>query len=214
MTTNRYGNGKIYKLVNDVDDEIYVGSTCLSLSKRLHYHRNAKTTRSQIKIYSHLNNIGWERVKIVLIEECPCENKEQLLRRERYWIENLKATLNTHMPSRTYKQYYEEHKTVIIEHARMYYQQNKERYHQQSKQRWQNTKEIQQQKSKEWREKNRDTLRQKKQEYYQNHRDDILEKLKEKVKCECGCEIVKCHVNRHNKTKKHQQWLSNQPSTS
>ena len=24
---NRYNNGKIYKLVNDVDDEIYVGST-------------------------------------------------------------------------------------------------------------------------------------------------------------------------------------------
>jgi len=31
---NRYGNGKVYKLVNYIDGEIYVGSTCLSLSKR------------------------------------------------------------------------------------------------------------------------------------------------------------------------------------
>ena len=38
-----YAKGKIYKIANDIDDEIYVGSTCQSLSKRMGIHRqNAK----------------------------------------------------------------------------------------------------------------------------------------------------------------------------
>ena len=34
-----YKNGKIYKIVNDVDDCIYIGSTTLSLNMRMIYHR-------------------------------------------------------------------------------------------------------------------------------------------------------------------------------
>jgi hypothetical protein len=38
MTVN-YENGKIYQLVNFVNDYVYVGSTCGSISKRLHNHK-------------------------------------------------------------------------------------------------------------------------------------------------------------------------------
>ena len=34
-----YSNGKIYKIVTDVDNEIYVGSTTQPLSKRMQWHR-------------------------------------------------------------------------------------------------------------------------------------------------------------------------------
>lgn len=37
---NRYKNGKIYRLVNSVDDEFYVGSTCLPLAKRKSTHKS------------------------------------------------------------------------------------------------------------------------------------------------------------------------------
>jgi hypothetical protein len=37
---NKYHNGKIYKLVNDVDDKVYIGSTCQPLYKRLYEHKN------------------------------------------------------------------------------------------------------------------------------------------------------------------------------
>ena len=33
---SRYQNGKVYKLVNCVDDKIYIGSTCARLSKRFY----------------------------------------------------------------------------------------------------------------------------------------------------------------------------------
>ena len=46
-----YKNGKIYKIVNDIDDYIYIGSTSLALNMRMIYHRKrAKKTIRQICI--------------------------------------------------------------------------------------------------------------------------------------------------------------------
>lgn len=38
---------------------------------------------------------------MILIEEFPCDKKLQLLKKEREFIENLKSSLNTLIPSRT-----------------------------------------------------------------------------------------------------------------
>ena len=38
-TNNRYSNGKVYRLHRMDCDEIYVGSTCLDLCKRLYMHK-------------------------------------------------------------------------------------------------------------------------------------------------------------------------------
>ena len=34
-----YNNAKIYQVLNSVNDEVYVGSTCQALSKRMHQHK-------------------------------------------------------------------------------------------------------------------------------------------------------------------------------
>jgi group I intron endonuclease len=97
---NNYEHGKIYKLVNTVDDDIYVGSTHHPLVKRLSLHKShAKCKKS--KVYRHLNEVGMENVQIELLEEYPCTSKKELESRERYWIETLKPTLNKNIPSRT-----------------------------------------------------------------------------------------------------------------
>ena len=49
---NRYSNAKVYKLISDVDDYFYIGSTCTSLSKRLHQH---KSTSKKSRLYSQQN---------------------------------------------------------------------------------------------------------------------------------------------------------------
>lgn len=95
---NRYLNGKIYRLVNNIDQEFYVGSCCCPLAKRKNQHKSKAKTHSSRQIYKHINKIGWDNVEIILIEEVPCENKMELLRRERYWIETLKPTLNKLLP--------------------------------------------------------------------------------------------------------------------
>jgi hypothetical protein len=40
MTYNRYDNGKIYQITNNLNDMVYIGSTCLPLPlrQREEYH--------------------------------------------------------------------------------------------------------------------------------------------------------------------------------
>ena len=45
-------------------------------------------------MYAHLNQIGWKHVRIVLIEAFPCHNKQELLRQEQHYIDELQPTLN------------------------------------------------------------------------------------------------------------------------
>lgn len=100
MADNRYARGKIYKLVNNVDEEFYVGSTCTSLAKRLYGHKT-KSKHTPLPAHRHFIEIGWDTVDIVLIEEYACSNKMELERRERYWIEDLKPSLNKNTPAMT-----------------------------------------------------------------------------------------------------------------
>lgn len=52
-----------------------------------------------------------------MVELFPCQTKAQLLARERHHIEQLGATLNKCIPSRTPEQYREENSEAIAEKA-------------------------------------------------------------------------------------------------
>ena len=91
--TTRYSRGKIYKLVNSVDDKIYIGSTCIRLSQRLHQHK-AMAKSKPLPAHRHLNTIGWDNVRIILIENVIAETKDQLLQREQHYIDLLNPSLN------------------------------------------------------------------------------------------------------------------------
>jgi predicted GIY-YIG superfamily endonuclease len=41
----RYDNGKIYRITNNIDNMIYIGSTCLPLRKRLYSHKKEQHSR-------------------------------------------------------------------------------------------------------------------------------------------------------------------------
>ena len=79
-----YKNGKIYKLQCD-DGYYYFGSSATTLTKRLYHHKQDSKNRSSY-VYQHINTIGWNRVRIVLVEEYSCENKQQLTRKEDEYI--------------------------------------------------------------------------------------------------------------------------------
>ena len=94
-TKNPYLHAKVYKLVNNVDDKIYIGSTCNELSKRKHQHKSTGRRKPYACVYHHLNEIGWSNVSIILIEEVKAYNKNQLRMREQHYIELLKPELNS-----------------------------------------------------------------------------------------------------------------------
>ena len=110
-----YDNGKIYKLVNNVDDKIYVGSTCNILRVRKARHKAKSKMEPDRRIYKHLNQVGWGNVEIILIENYECKSKEDLNKRERYWIDELKPELNKVIPTRTRKEYDIDNKETIKE---------------------------------------------------------------------------------------------------
>lgn len=98
MDNTRYNEGKIYVLLNNVDNEFYVGSTSTSLDERLKRHICSASIYPTRKIYNHMNRVGFHNVCIVLIENYSCQDKTQLEVRERQWIDELKPTLNTNTP--------------------------------------------------------------------------------------------------------------------
>ena len=88
-----YANGKVYKLISSVDGRIYIGSTTVSLSTRLAQHKST-AKKTPTPVYRHFNTIGWDKVRIVLLETVTCFNKEQLIQREQHYIDLLKPSLN------------------------------------------------------------------------------------------------------------------------
>ena len=89
-----YTNSKIYKLVNDIDDQIYVGSTTQSLAVRKGGHKRHARKYPDRRVYSHLNAIGWDSVRIILIENVNCQNAEELRQHEQRHIDLLRPSLN------------------------------------------------------------------------------------------------------------------------
>lgn len=87
--TRDYSKGKIYEIVCNINGDIYIGSSCQTyLSQRLALHvrsfrRWKKGKDSYCSSYSIIERNDY---KIILIENYPCANSEELRARENYWI--------------------------------------------------------------------------------------------------------------------------------
>ena len=128
-----YNNGKIYCIRNTADDSIYVGSTTQPLCKRMAEHRNImKIHASRGNLHQKMFDVGVNILYIELIEDCPCDNKEELRTREGFFIRGM-GTLNSYIAGRsrqdysvdnrisikTYKKQYDEnHKTESIQYRK------------------------------------------------------------------------------------------------
>ena len=54
LMSDRYMNGKIYKIFNSTDDEIYVGSTVQRLCERMAKHRASIKNKPHYRLYEHM----------------------------------------------------------------------------------------------------------------------------------------------------------------
>jgi len=181
-----YKNGKIYRVVCSETDRQYIGSTCSTLVKRLYGHK-LKHNRASCKDFID--------PKIFLIEDFPCDRKDQLLSRERFYMESMEC-VNMIRPIVTK----EEKKQKIKE----YREKNKEQLNQKYKE-WceKNAEKLKIQK-KEWNENNKDKIKKIADKYRENNK----ERRTQKFDCECGGTYSYTDKARHKKTKKHQAYLS------
>lgn len=80
---SKYQNGKIYKLSGN--NKIYIGSTICTLSKRKDMHEYSfKKGIKQSTAWEILTDSNYT---IELIENYACNTRDELLMRERYWID-------------------------------------------------------------------------------------------------------------------------------
>jgi len=126
-----YKEGNIYKLCcNDtsIKDE-YIGSTC-NFTQRKYRHKSATYNENGFefnkRVYKFIReNGGWNNWSMILLEEVSCENKKQLNKIEREWIEKLKPTLNCCIPNRTKKEYYQDNLEKTKKDKKIWYEKNK-----------------------------------------------------------------------------------------
>lgn len=142
-----YKNGMIYKLVNDENDDIYIGSTSQTLPKRLGNHKakyKCYLNNSNSYFITSFNIIKYQSCKIILIEEFPCKSKIELEKRERHYIDTLKC-VNKIIPTRSKNEYRKIHREKMLQEKKMFYIKNKERYSQKAKETYMiNKKQIRQ----------------------------------------------------------------------
>jgi predicted GIY-YIG superfamily endonuclease len=72
-----YSKGKIYKIVDESNGDVYIGSTVQTLKRRYQTHQ----------IFKDYNKLKFN-CNIILIEYYPCNNQRQLEMREQYYIDN------------------------------------------------------------------------------------------------------------------------------
>jgi hypothetical protein len=135
---------------------------------------------------------GWDAFKMIEIEKYECNDKREAEKRENEIMKELKANLNMvrsyvskEEEKQDYQEYYIKNKDLILERRNKHYKNNKEQLLNKMKERYINNKEQIIEQHKEYKERNRDKIR---------------ASFREKVKCDCGREVVKYSLKRHQKT--------------
>ena len=176
-----YQLGKIYKIVDNTNGNIYIGSTCKPyLSSRLAGHKNNYKNYLQglfcfMTSFKILENGDYD---IVLVEKYPCDDKMQLHARERHYIDTLECVNRVH-PLRTKQEYYHEHKEEMLVKNKEYRIINKDAISAQSKlYRDLNRDKIKAHK-KLYHEANQEKIKAHKKEYYNANKDAINARKKE-----------------------------------
>jgi len=193
-----YSKCCIYKIEhNDDESLVYVGHTT-NFDKRKTQHKincyNDNQKPYNFKVYRMIReNGGWEKFLMLEVEKYPCADKREAERRENEVMKELKTSMNTNKSFRTQDEITEYKK----EYDTNYYESNKHKIQEYNKEYSEVHKPKKQEYNKEYYELHKEKKKEQVKEYQKNN------KLNEKVKCECGCEIVKQHLKRHQATKKH-----------
>jgi hypothetical protein len=175
----KYQQGKIYKITDNACTKCYIGSTTVSLYRRMAEHRKDylrwkdSTNKRVCSISTIFDEFGLENCKIELIEHFPCENREQLRKQEGHHIRDTDC-INRNVAGRTLKEWKRDHKEEQAEYNKAYRELHRDKLLQGMR---------------EWRKKNSERTR-----AYE----------REQVTCPiCNATFTRSHRPAHNRTLKH-----------
>ena len=193
-----YSNTSFYKIVcRDLSiADLYVGHTT-DFVRRKNGHKtvcnNPLSNSHEIYLYRFIReNGGWSNFDMILIEQTACLNKLDAEKKERQYIEELNATLNQVLPSRTKKEWAEDNKERLTEYKHNWHMSNRDKLLERKKENYIEKKQE---------------INQKNKVYYQENKEKMDEWRNTKFTCECGGSYMNHNKARHAKTAKHQDYL-------
>tara|TARA_R110000782_G_scaffold175932_1_gene267047 strand:+ start:84 stop:704 length:621 start_codon:yes stop_codon:yes gene_type:complete len=125
---NRYQNAKIYQIRSHSSELVYIGATCEpTLARRFACHKSAYKRflldKSKYTTTSHVI-LDFGDAYIELIEKFPCDNRDELCKREGHYI-RINNCVNKRIEGRT-PQEYKDNKEHLKNYGRQYRADNKE----------------------------------------------------------------------------------------
>ena len=175
-----YQEGKIYKIYNTINDDIYVGSTTRKLCERMGEHRSRVKYRDKHKPLSQsILEHGVENFFIELIEKCPCNDKDELRKREGKYIREMKC-VNKCIAGRTKKEWTYDNRFEIRKRVA------------------------------KWQKENKDKVNASHKKYRDINKEKIKRHKKQTYTCECGITLQLCSKASHERSKKHQSFVQTQ----
>jgi hypothetical protein len=200
-----YKSGKIYKITSKRGNCTYYGSTIRTLSHRISRHK----TDFNRGIYRNSGDVlKYPDYKIVLVEEYPCNNRQELCEREGWYISN-NDCVNKQMAGRTMKEYYIDNKEYINQKNKQYYVDNKQYLKQKNKQHYINNIQYYKEYHKQYQIDNKQYCKERNKKY----RIGNKQYLNQRLMCDCGISYTRQNKSQHNKTKRHIQRMINPFST-
>lgn len=187
-----YNKGKIYKVHCNETGEDYYGSTTHTLEKRISLHKSRLKTERYCKSRQIIVRGNFE---MVLVEDFPCLTKKELNVRERYYIDNF-PNINHVVPTRTVKEYQEHHKEKYKAYNQQWDKEHRQERNVYSQELYKNNEDYKQ-KAKERATK-----------YYEEKKEKVLERLMARYVCDCGAEGLVANKSRHEKSKRHQDFIT------
>jgi hypothetical protein len=168
-----YSKAKIYRIYCGNDE--YIGSTTRPLSERMAKHRT-EYKKGNMAITSRIvfDKHGVENCKIELIEDFPCERREQLDKREGE-IQRERLCVNKYVAGRTTTEYYLENREVLIDIQKQYRERNKDNVDEYHRQHYLDNKDIYIENAKKYREQNKDKVAEYRAKYREKNKDKIAE---------------------------------------
>jgi len=195
-----YEQTKIYKLYSHLGPKIYIGATTKRLlsqraaSHRYNYNNWIKGRGRRVRSFDLFEEYGTENCTIELIEAKSCTNKNESAKLEGEHIKKLQC-VNKNIAGRTEKEYIDDNKDTY----KLYREANKDKF----KQYRIDHKEENTEYKKLYYIENKEQIAEKAKAYYLKNQD----KIKEKKECSCGGHYISLGKYRHERTKKHCEYM-------
>ncbi len=100
----------IYRVTNDFSSDVWIRSTCDTLVKKFSVHKAdaIRNLRKDCILHNLIREYGFDRFRIQLIEDFPCEDLYQLRQRQGHYIWELQA-INKYADDKDYREKNREH---------------------------------------------------------------------------------------------------------